>query len=138
MPLSPLPPDLTEFLRRPHPAVVASVKPSGELHTTATWYEIVDDRTMLVNMDASRARLTFLRLDPRVALTVIDADNWYTHVSISGNVREIRPDPDMTDIDRLALRYTGSPYGDRDRDSWSAIVDVTRWHGWKGNEPVGA
>lgn len=63
MPLSPLPQELIEFLRRPLPAVVASVKPSGELHTTATWYEMVDDRTTLVNMDARRARLTFLRLD---------------------------------------------------------------------------
>jgi PPOX class probable F420-dependent enzyme len=136
MPSAPLPPDLTKFLERPNPAVVASIKPSGELHTAATWYEVVDDRTILVNMDASRARLRYLRLDPRIALTVMDADDWYTHVSVSGTVREIRPDRDLDDIDRLASRYTGRPYGDRDRDSWSAVIEITRWHGWKAGAAI--
>lgn len=136
MPSAPLPPDLTKFLERPNPAVVASIKPNGELHTAATWYEVVDDRTILVNMDASRARLRYLRLDPRIALTVMDADDWYTHVSVSGTVREIRPDRDLDDIDRLASRYTGRPYGDRDRDSWSAVIEITRWHGWKAGAAI--
>jgi PPOX class probable F420-dependent enzyme len=136
MPLAPLPADLTKFLERPNPAVVASIKPNGELHTAATWYEVVDGKTILLNMDGSRARLKYLRLDPRVALTVMDADDWYAHVSVTGTVREIRRDPDLDDIDRLAFRYTGGPYGDRDRDSWSAIVEITRWHGWKAGAAI--
>ncbi|MET0829961.1 MAG: TIGR03618 family F420-dependent PPOX class oxidoreductase [Microbacterium sp.] len=136
MPLAPLPADLVTFLERPNPAVVASIKPNGELHTAATWYEVVDDRTILLNMAGSRARLKYLRLDPRVALTVTDSDDWYTHVSVTGSVAEIRADRGLTDIDRLALRYTGRPYGDRDRDSWSAFVKITRWHGWNANAAV--
>ncbi|MET0887647.1 MAG: TIGR03618 family F420-dependent PPOX class oxidoreductase [Mycetocola sp.] len=136
MPLAPLPAELTKFLERPNPAVVASIKPNGELHTAATWYEVGDDHTILLNMDGSRARLKYLRHDPRVALTVVDADDWYAHLSVTGTVREIRPDPGLDDIDRLSLRYTGRPYGDRGRDSWSAIVEITRWHGWKAGAAI--
>jgi len=136
MPLSPLPAHLTEFLRRPNPAVVASIKPNGELHTAATWYEVTDDDTLLLNMDGTRARLKYLRLDPRIALTVFDADNWYAHVSVTGTVREIRPDIGLEDIDRLARRYTGHEYADRNRESWTAIIDITRWHAWKSSATV--
>ena len=70
------------------------------------------------------------RTDPRVALTILDEGGWYSHVSLIGRVREIRPDPELADIDRLSQRYRGEPYRDRGRDSWTAIVEVSRWHAW--------
>jgi PPOX class probable F420-dependent enzyme len=136
MPLPPLPADLAAFLAKPNPAVVASIKPNGELHTAATWYELAADGTVLLNMDGTRARLRHLRLDPRVALTFIDADNWYSHVSVTGTVREIRSDPGLEDIDRLSRHYTGREYADRQRDSWTAVVEITRWHAWRHSATV--
>jgi PPOX class probable F420-dependent enzyme len=115
---------------KPNPCVIATVRPDGELHTAATWYEWPGDGTVIVNMDASRRRLGHMRADPRVALTVLDADAWYHHVSLAGRVRELRPDPDLADIDRIARRYTGREYRDRNRDSWTAVIEVTRWHAW--------
>jgi PPOX class probable F420-dependent enzyme len=130
MPKGSPPPELQELLRRPNPCVVATIRPDGELHTAATWYEWTDEGSVLLNMDASRRRLDHMRADPRVALTVLTAENWYEHVSLSGRVRELRPDPDLADIDRLARHYTGKEYRDRNRDSWTAIVEIERWHGW--------
>jgi PPOX class probable F420-dependent enzyme len=130
MPKGPPPSDLVDFLRRANPCVVATIRPDGELHTAATWYEWQDDGTVLLNMDASRKRLGHMRQDPRVALTVLDEGNWYSHVSLIGRVREIRPDPDLVEIDRLSQRYRHAPYRDRNRDSWTAIVEVRRWHAW--------
>jgi PPOX class probable F420-dependent enzyme len=130
VPKGPVPPEIQEFLRRPNPCVVATIRPDGDLHTAATWYEWEDDGTVLLNMDASRLRLGHMRADPRVALTVLDNDGWYSHVSLIGRVREIRPDPGLADIDRLATRYTGAAYRDRARESWTAIVEITRWHSW--------
>lgn len=117
-------------MRRPNPCVIATVRQDGELHTAATWYDWEDDGTVLVNMDASRRRLGHMRADPRVALTILDERSWYSHLSLIGRVREIRPDPGLVDIDRLAARYTGKPLSHRDRDSWTAIVEVERWHSW--------
>ena len=130
MPKGQLPADLQEFLRQANPCVVATIRPDGELHTAATWYEWQDDGAVLLNMDASRRRLGHMRADPRVALTVLDESNWYSHVSLIGRVREIRPDPGLVDIDRLSQRYRSAPYRDRNRDSWTAIVEVHRWHAW--------
>jgi PPOX class probable F420-dependent enzyme len=132
-----LPPaELQELLRRPNPCVIATVRPDGELHTAATWYEWPGDGTVIVNMDASRRRLGHMRADPRVALTVLDAGHWYRHVSVIGRVREIRADPALEDIDRLARHYTGRDHGNRSRDSWTAVIDVERWHGWENGRPL--
>jgi PPOX class probable F420-dependent enzyme len=130
MPTGLPPDDLQEFLRRPNPCVVATIRPDGDLHTAATWYEWLDEGAVLLNMDATRVRLGHMRADPRVALTVLDERSWYSHVSVIGRVSEIRPDPDLTDIDRIARRYTGNAYRDRERDSWTAVVEVRRWHAW--------
>lgn len=130
MPRTPIPHDIAEALKKPNQCVVATIRPDGELSTAATWYEYTDDGRILLNMDASRARMTHLRADPRVALTIFAGDDWYSHVSVSGNVVEFREDGDLTDIDRISTHYTGGPYADRDRDSWTVVIEITRWHGW--------
>ena len=104
MPSSPLPPELVAFLREPHPAVVATLRPDGSPHTVATWYDWVDG-LVLLNMDATRARLGHLRRDPRVSLTVLDKDSWYSHVSLEGVVDRLVDDTELADIDRLALMW---------------------------------
>jgi PPOX class probable F420-dependent enzyme len=129
VPEPPVPPEVDAFLREPNPCVIATLRPDGSPHTVATWYDWEDGR-VLVNMDATRLRLRFMRRDPRVALTVLNKDSWYDHVSLLGRVVSIEDDPDLADIDRLALRYTGKPYRDRSRKSVSAWIDVGRWHGW--------
>jgi PPOX class probable F420-dependent enzyme len=126
-----LPPEeLQELLRKPNPCVVATMRPDGELHTAGTWYEWTSRGTVIFNMASDRLRLQHMRADPRVALTVLDAENWHNHVSLIGRVKEIRPDADLADIDRLSHHYTGKPYRVRDRDSWTAEIEVLRWHGF--------
>jgi len=131
MPKLPVPPEVDEFLRQANPCVIATLRPDGSPHTVATWYDWEDGR-VLVNMDESRLRLGYMRRDPRVALTVLDEDNWYSHVSLLGRVVSIERDPELADIDRLSRRYRGRPHGDRERRSWSAWIEVDRWHGWVG------
>jgi PPOX class probable F420-dependent enzyme len=124
-----LPPEhLQRLLRRPNPCVVASVRADGDLHTTATWYEWTDRGSVLLNMAADRLRLRHLREDPRAALTVLALEDWRVHVSLIGRVAEIRRDASLEDIDRMALRYTGARHRIRDRERWTAEIEVTRWH----------
>jgi PPOX class probable F420-dependent enzyme len=129
MPRVPVPPEVDGFLRRPNPAVVATLRPDGSPHTVATWYDWEDGRVLL-NMDESRLRLGYMRRDPRVALTVFADESWYRHVSLLGQVVSIRDDERLEDIDRLALRYTGLPFRTRDRRRVSAWMEPERWHGW--------
>ena len=113
MPKPPLPAELDALLREPNPATISTLKPDGSPHSVATWY-LWEDGRILVNMDHSRARLDYIRKDPRVAVTVLDGDDWYRHVSLFGRVASIEPDEGLRDIDRLSQHYRGAPYRNRD------------------------
>jgi PPOX class probable F420-dependent enzyme len=134
MPLLPLPPDVDEFLRRPNPAVVASLRGDGSPHSVVTWYAW-DGEHILLSMDESRLRLRFMREDPRVSLTVLDDDGWHRHVSLLGNITNLDEDEGLEDIDRLALHYTGQTFRTRDRRRFSARMAVATWHAWDGSQP---
>lgn len=125
----PLPPEAVAMLSRPNPCVIATLRADGTPVSTATWY-LWEDGRVLVNMDEGRRRLDHLRNDPRVTLTVLDQDSWYTHLSIIGRVTEMQEDKELADIDRLAVHYTGRPYPQRRRARVSAWIEVDRWHGW--------
>ena len=124
------PPDhVKELLSQPNPATMTTLGADGRPVSVATWYVMDGDR-VLVNMDEARKRLDHLRRDPRVSLTVLDRDDWYTHVSVQGRVTELRPDDGLADIDRIAQHYNGKPYPNRERGRVSAWIEVDRWHGW--------
>ena len=129
MPKPPLPDAAVAMLRKPNPAVITTLRRDGQPVAVATWY-LWDDGRVLVNMDESRKRLAHMRNDPRVALDVLDEGGWYTHLSITGHIDEMRADPDLADIDRVAMQYTGEPYPRRDRGRISAWIAVDGWHGW--------
>ncbi|TMF73581.1 MAG: PPOX class F420-dependent oxidoreductase, partial [Chloroflexi bacterium] len=109
-------------------AVIGCVRPDGYPMTVATWYDWLDGR-ILINMDANRSRLRWIRRNPKVSLTVLDAD-WYRHVSMYGSVVAFEDDVDLADIDRLARRYRGRPYENRAAKRISAWIDPHGWHGW--------
>jgi PPOX class probable F420-dependent enzyme len=126
----PLPSRAVEMLRRANPCVMATLRSDGAPVSTPTWYLWEDDGRVLVNFDEGRVRLGHVRRDPRVTLTVLAGDDWYTHVTLIGRVTEIRDDEDRSGIDRLSTHYTGNPYPDRVRARVNAWIEVERWHGW--------
>lgn len=131
---APLPDDVVDLLRRPNPSVVATLRQDGTPVTVPTWYLLETEGpragTVLVNMDDTRVRLGHLRRDPRLSLSVLDAASWYTHVTLIGEVVEIRPDEGLVDIDRLSQHYAGRAYPDRESPRTSAWMRIDRWHGW--------
>ncbi|MEU6341032.1 PPOX class F420-dependent oxidoreductase [Streptomyces sp. NPDC046977] len=135
----PLPEAAIAMLSKPNHAVLATLRADGQPVSTATWY-LWEDGRVLINLDEGRKRLEHIRQDPRVTLTVLDKDDWYTHVTIIGHVAELREDKDLADIDRLAERYLGKSYPVRDRVRYTALIEVDRWHGWgtqKDNDQIG-
>ncbi|AOP47355.1 PPOX class F420-dependent oxidoreductase [Streptomyces lydicus] len=127
----PLPETAAAMLAKPNPSVITTLRRDGQPVSTATWY-LWEDGRVLVNMDEGRKRLEHVRNDPRVSLTVLDDGDWYTHLTLIGRVAELRDDEDLTDIDRLARRYLGREYPQRDRRRVSAWIEIDRWHGWGG------
>ena len=129
MPTPPLPDDVRAFLAEPNPAVITTLRGDGHPVSVATWYLLDGDR-ILVNMDATRRRLGHLRADPRVSLTALGKDSWYTHVSAVGRVVELVDDEGLADIDRLSQHYRGRPYPDRESPRVSGWIEIERYSGW--------
>ncbi len=129
MALPPLPDEVRELLTGPNPAVIATLRPDGQPVSVATWY-LFENGRVLVNMDEGRRRLDYLRHDPRVSVSVLDAAGWFTSVSLQGRVVALQVDAGLADIDRISRHYTGHPYPTRDRGRVSAWIEVDRWHLW--------
>lgn len=129
----PVPTNVEEFLSQPNPSVITTVRGDGQPVSVATWY-LWENGRVLVNMDQGRKRLAYMRANPLVSMTVLASDNWYTHVSVQGNVVELREDKELADIDRISRHYTGGAYHVRERDRVSAWIEISRWHGWGSME----
>lgn len=121
--------ELREFLRKPQPCVVATLGKHGQPATAATWYLLQDDDTILLNIQAGRARIRHVAADPRVALTIM-GESWYQHVSVQGHVTDMHTDPDLDTIDRIARHYTGKDYPDRDKERVSMVVQLDSIFTW--------
>ena len=125
-----LPDSVRSFLQRPNPAVMATLAKDGRPVSVVTWYLLEPDGQVLLNLDGERVRLGHIRRDPRVALTVLDGEDWGSHVSLQLTVDAVTDDADLADIDALAQHYTGAPYPNRDRPRVSARARILSWHGW--------
>ena len=125
MPAAAVTPEIDAFLREPNPAVVATLRADGSPRSVPTWYDW-DDGLVLLNMDATRKRLEHLRRDPRVSLTVLQKDEWSTHVTLFGVVEPLEDDPELADIDRLSLRYQGSRFRNRESRAGQRLDAASR------------
>jgi PPOX class probable F420-dependent enzyme len=130
MSAKPLPENVLAMLQLPNPAVMATVAADGRPVTVATWYLLEDDGKVLLGLDATRARIKHLRADPRVSLTVLAGDDWYTHVSLQGRVGPITEDTGLAGIDRLSQHYTGRDYPNRESPRVVTHLEIERWHVW--------
>jgi Pyridoxamine 5'-phosphate oxidase len=100
--------------------------PDGQPVSVATCY-LLDGDEVLVNMDAGRRRLAYLRADPRVSLTVPDGADWYTHVSLQGRIVRWRDDEGLVDTSTDCPTTT---VVSRTRPGTGPGSAVERWHGW--------
>src|SRR5436305_13016587 len=105
-------PAVEKFLGEPHYAVIATIRPDGFPMTVITWYEWRNGR-ILINMNVTRARLRWLRANPRVGLT-IRGGALMRHVRLFGSIVDVQDDSELADIDRLCLPYTGLQFAARD------------------------
>ena len=93
------------FLKQPYVGTVTTLRQDGSPHSTIVWVD-VDDDGLSFNTAAGRAKPRHLERDPRVSLLVVDPENTYKWVSISGTA-ELTTDDADDQIDRLAKKYLG-------------------------------
>jgi PPOX class probable F420-dependent enzyme len=102
--------ELTDAQRKfiaenPYVGTVTTLRRDGSPHATVVWVD-AENGTISFNTAVGRAKERHLRNDPRISLTVVDPENTYQWVSISGRA-ELTTDGADDQIDRLAKKYLG-------------------------------
>lgn len=104
-------------------AVVATLDPDGGPQTSVVWIELDGDAVQL-STTAERRKARNLARDPRVSLTVYDAENPYRAVDIRGTA-ELIEDPEKELPRRLSQKYLGEDPPPEGADVRRLIVRVT-------------
>jgi PPOX class probable F420-dependent enzyme len=93
------------FLEEPNIAVVATLRPDGSSHLTAVWID-TDGEHVVFNTAEGRVKPKNLRRDPRVGVFVLDRNDPYRWISVTGRA-ELTRDGAVEHIDKLAKKYVG-------------------------------
>ena len=94
-----------EFLQQPFVGIATTLREDGSPHNTVVWVD-EDNGELSFNTAVGRAKERHLRKDPRVSLIMVDPENSYRWVSVSGTA-ELSTEGADDEIDRLAKKYLG-------------------------------
>jgi PPOX class probable F420-dependent enzyme len=108
----------------PYVGTATTLRQDGSPHNTIVWVD-AEDGTITFNTAVGRAKERHLRKDPRAAITVVDPENTYMWVSVSGPA-ELTTDGADEQIDHLAKKYLGQDqYPWRSPDEQRIKVRIT-------------
>jgi PPOX class probable F420-dependent enzyme len=93
------------LLRRPIYAWATTLRADGSPHNTVVWVDI-DGNDVIINTAIGRVKERHLRRDPRVSVSVLDPDDGFHLVSVSGRAELDEASGDAV-IDALAKKYLG-------------------------------
>jgi len=92
----------------PNFGVAAVIRPDGTPHLSVVWVDW-DGEHVLFNTAEGRAKPTYLRRDPRVTVFVMERDDPYTWISVSGSA-EIDEEGAEEHIHKLSRKYDGRDF----------------------------
>lgn len=105
-----LDPDLKTLATGKNFAALSTLLADGQPQTQVMWVHADDDH-LIINTEIHRAKYKNTARDPRVTVTVMDAENPYRYVEARGRVvGEIRGAEARANIDELSRKYGGSDY----------------------------
>ena len=118
-----LSPQEVELLNEPQIATVATVMADGSPQLTPVWID-TDGEAILFNTAKGRVKHRNLVRNPKVAVTVVDKDDFYRLVNVRGTAEIVEEGAD-DHIDKLAKKYLGADsYPWRKEDETRVIVRV--------------
>jgi PPOX class probable F420-dependent enzyme len=92
-------------------AHVVTVFPNGMPHASPVWVDYdADDNRILVNTERHRQKTRNVERNPAIAVSMLDPDDPYRYLSVSGEVTELTTDGAREHIEELAQRYVGGEY----------------------------
>ncbi|MBI3929747.1 MAG: PPOX class F420-dependent oxidoreductase [Armatimonadetes bacterium] len=101
-----MPQQYRDILQKKALANLVTLFPDGSPQVTPVWFHF-DGSHIEVNSARGRRKDMNMRMDPRVALTVLDPDSGVRYLEIRGRVVEITEEGADEHIDFLARKYLG-------------------------------
>jgi PPOX class probable F420-dependent enzyme len=98
-----------KLLDRPLYAHLATVRPDGSPQSNVMWF-VWDGKRIMMTHTKTRQKFRNLRLEPRVAMSIIDPEDQYSFLEVRGVVESIEDD----DADASFYRSLQQRYG----ESW--------------------
>ena len=117
-----------QFLdENPYVGIATTLRKDGSPHTTVVWVDTEDGKVSF-NTARGRAKERHIATDPRVSLLVIDPNNPYKWVSVSGHA-ELTEEGADPQIDKLAKKYIGKdeyPWRDPEQTRVKVLIEPER------------
>ena len=89
----------------PYVGVVTTLREDGSPHATIVWVDVEGDKVSF-NTALGRAKPKHLKHDPRASVLMVDPNNSYKWVAVSGPA-ELTEEGADAQIDKLAKKYLG-------------------------------
>jgi PPOX class probable F420-dependent enzyme len=89
----------------PYVGVVTTLREDGSPHSTIVWVDVEGDKVSF-NTALGRAKPKHLEHDPRASLLMVDPNNAFRWVAVSGPT-ELTEEGADAQIDKLAKKYLG-------------------------------
>lgn len=89
----------------PYVGVVTTLREDGSPHSTIVWVDVEGDKVSF-NTALGRAKPRHLEHDPRASVLMVDPNNSYKWVAVSGPA-ELTQEGADAQIDKLAKKYLG-------------------------------
>ncbi len=128
----PIPEDLRTLLRQPSTCYIATSMPDGSPQLTQTWVD-TDGQHVLINSVQGYRKLKNIARDPRVAVAVADPHNPVHYYQVRGRVVRTTTEGAVEHIEKLAMKYTGSPYrwyGGREQVRVILVIEPEKISSW--------
>jgi PPOX class probable F420-dependent enzyme len=106
-----LSPEAIKMLQEKQIAQLATIMPDGSPQLTPVWIDVEDDGShVLINTVEGRLKAKNTERDARVAVSVVDSENWQRVVIVRGRIVEQRREGADEHIEKLAWKYIGKPF----------------------------
>ncbi len=125
-----LSPGAVKLLQEKQIAQLATVMRDGSPQVTPVWIDVEPDGShILINSAEGRIKTRNTAREPRVAVSVVDAQNPYRYVIVRGRIVERTHEGADAHIDALAKKYTGSDtYPNHRPDEQRVILHIKPDH----------
>ncbi len=115
---------IEKFLREPHIANLATVRPDGSPHVAPVWF-LYDGEQVVVMAEKSALKIRNIAHEPRVMLSIATDAEPYEYVLVSGDAAITFDDEDGPGLLRtIAVHYKGEAEGEEYAETTGKELDL--------------